>query len=194
MAKIGTNSWQAREALVDRESFETHGALRATIGGASQYGRLPTEYHDSARDAVYVVYSYSTPIGWVQADGEVIVPPVKYSITTTGHQGMLYALQTTDPETRAGIWDAAARERQTARDRVAAQREARAAQARAGTPALTFTGPPDQFWASATPVELTEAIRRAQIDALYLPGRTGAQSGADVDLVRERFPHERPVW
>lgn len=37
--------------------------------------------------AVYVVWSFSTPIAWVDADGTVTVPDVRYSVTTTRHQG-----------------------------------------------------------------------------------------------------------
>lgn len=39
--------------------------------------------------AVYVVYSYDTPIGWVTSDGDVYVPDVTYSPTTTNHQGIV---------------------------------------------------------------------------------------------------------
>jgi hypothetical protein len=37
----------------------------------------------------YVVYSYATPIAWVLKNGEVIVPAVRYSVTTSRHQGVV---------------------------------------------------------------------------------------------------------
>lgn len=37
--------------------------------------------------AVYVVWSFQTPIAWVDADGTVTIPPLRYSVTTTQHQG-----------------------------------------------------------------------------------------------------------
>lgn len=39
-------------------------------------------------DAIYYVYSYSTPIAWVCADGEVVIPDVKYSSTTSRQQSL----------------------------------------------------------------------------------------------------------
>ena len=41
--------------------------------------------------AVYVVWSYQTPIAWVDADGTVTVPDQRYSVTTTQHQGQCRA-------------------------------------------------------------------------------------------------------
>jgi hypothetical protein len=54
-------------------------------GGADSLGYLPHRYHDSARSALYVVYSYATPIGWITREGETRVPDVGYT-TTTGQQ------------------------------------------------------------------------------------------------------------
>jgi hypothetical protein len=108
---------------MDREPYETGGAMRATPGGASEYGHLPPEYHASAGGAQYVVYSYRTPIGWVADSGEVVVPNVKYSRTTSGHQGLLYVLKLTAVDVRAGIREAAQRERETARQERAIVRE-----------------------------------------------------------------------
>lgn len=59
---------------------------------ARDMGHLPPEYHESVRSAVYVVYSYETPVGWVTEDGEgsepytYHVPDVSYSPTTGTHQ------------------------------------------------------------------------------------------------------------
>lgn len=64
-------------------------------GPATSFGHLPHKYHASARSAVYVVYSYETPIAWVterQDSGRdrghphlFHVPDVSYS-PTTGQQ------------------------------------------------------------------------------------------------------------
>jgi hypothetical protein len=62
------------------------GSMRGVIGGAAEMGHLPTEYQDEARDAEYVVYSYQTPIAWITADGQRVVPDIGYSPTTGSHQ------------------------------------------------------------------------------------------------------------
>lgn len=121
MAKYGTNSWQAREALVNRTPFTTYGALSATARERLPFGhRLPREWteqyeHDYDR-ITYVVWSYSTPIAWVLDSGYVVTVDHKWSVTTSKHQSMLYALDAS-PETRNGIADAAQRERHQGRNR-----------------------------------------------------------------------------
>lgn len=60
-------------------------------GPAVTLGHLPRKYHASARQAVYVVYSYETPIAWVLEVQHgtdpytYVVPNVGYS-PTTGQQ------------------------------------------------------------------------------------------------------------
>ena len=51
----------------------------------AHWGILPAEWRDSVRQATYVIFSYETPIAWLTPGGWV-VPPVKYSPTTSGHQ------------------------------------------------------------------------------------------------------------
>jgi hypothetical protein len=53
-------------------------------------GKMPREYTIPAT-AVYVVFSYVTPIAWVDADGTVTIPDTRYSPTTTQHQGQCRA-------------------------------------------------------------------------------------------------------
>jgi len=55
-------------------------------GGPDSFGSLPAEHRDAVRRAVYVVYSYLTPIGWVTEAGEFVVPDIGYSPTTGQHQ------------------------------------------------------------------------------------------------------------
>lgn len=48
-------------------------------------GKLPPFWHIPG-SVVYIVWSYSTPIAWVDADGTVTIPDVRYSSTTTQQQ------------------------------------------------------------------------------------------------------------
>jgi hypothetical protein len=50
------------------------------------FGRLPEQYWTAVARAQYVVWSYATPIGWVNDDGTTTVPDVGYSLTTGQHQ------------------------------------------------------------------------------------------------------------
>lgn len=66
----------------------------AVSGPAVEMGHLPARLHESARSAVYVVYSYGTPIAWVLEPEDAppsqpyiyVVPDVGYSPTTGAHQ------------------------------------------------------------------------------------------------------------
>lgn len=40
---------------------------------------------------LYVVYSYNTPIAWVKYDGTVVIPDLRYSVTTAHHQNVCRA-------------------------------------------------------------------------------------------------------
>jgi hypothetical protein len=55
-------------------------------------GRLPEEWRRKFYgDApTYVVYSYQTPIGWRTAEGEWVIPGVRYSATTRLHQRLVF--------------------------------------------------------------------------------------------------------
>lgn len=81
----------------ERREFNCNGTLfgrnRAPL---SPFGQLPLGYHDEFEIACgasdfYAVYSYRTPIAWY-ANGSWYVPPVRYSVTTSRHQGRLYML------------------------------------------------------------------------------------------------------
>jgi hypothetical protein len=90
------DSGAMREHCIERAPFKTHGALWADK--VSDYnafmgvGRLPLEYQTSYLNAEYAVYSYNTPIAWFGADGWSF-PPVKYSVTTSRHQGRLWFIR-----------------------------------------------------------------------------------------------------
>jgi hypothetical protein len=89
------------EALRNREAFKTSGALRGekwTRDTVTNWdlGRL-TEHPvwsnafmiDHMAGIDFVVWSYDTPIGWVRKDGKRTVPDVRYSLTTSKHQGIV---------------------------------------------------------------------------------------------------------
>lgn len=89
--KVNGGWWQFTEPLRDREAFQTHGALYgAPIGDLPFSDRLPEHYVDSFRDGKYAIYSYGTPIAWLNEDGVWIMPGIKYSVTTSKHQGRIF--------------------------------------------------------------------------------------------------------
>ncbi len=97
--RLATRSWAVRQELAAREPFTTYGNFRAVRGAPWDIGRLPDPYRAQYLDAwshdriTYTVISYRTPVAWVLDDGTVVIPPLKYSRTTTGHQALLYALE-----------------------------------------------------------------------------------------------------
>jgi hypothetical protein len=105
--KLSLNtSWQAGDRMTEltlaRKAWSNHSGTFSgepvEIGDAVAVGKLPEPEADEFRSALrtgavtYVVRSYSTPIAWNTGAGWVI-PDVRYSITTSKHQGKLYRLQ-----------------------------------------------------------------------------------------------------
>lgn len=97
MALKGKGKRMIQAACDKGEPIIGHGSLAARyMQGApfGGWGRLPQEEQDIlnqdiARDGqCFVVWSYSTPIGWLSRMGWRI-PEVKYSVTTTNHQNVL---------------------------------------------------------------------------------------------------------
>lgn len=73
--------------------FDSQGAMRARrFDGLEAYtdslGRL--EWADEIVP-IYMVWSYATPIGWVDDRGKIVVPAVKYGVTTSNHQRLVSA-------------------------------------------------------------------------------------------------------
>ena len=71
-----------------RESFRI-GSVSAASGNDAGWatGDLPAEWRALVIHSQYVVRSYETPIAWIDPDsGDVVMPPVRYSNTTTQHQ------------------------------------------------------------------------------------------------------------
>ena len=102
---IKTNLRAVADHIGFRNEFNCNGTLFGSIrpisssagwGETTKVGNLPVEHHQRFETACaatdfYVVYSYATPIAW-WANGEWFVPPVRYSQTTSRHQGRLYML------------------------------------------------------------------------------------------------------
>lgn len=94
------------EVIKGRQPFNA-GAMSGKVtdptAGPHSYGDLPDPYRNELRYARpdFVVYSYSTPIGWHDATTDQWhVPEVRYSNTTTSHQHTLrMAVDTYHPET-----------------------------------------------------------------------------------------------
>lgn len=48
--------------------------------------------------SIYVVWSYATPIAWIDNVGRAHRVPEKFSVSTSKHQGKLYTLRDLTPE------------------------------------------------------------------------------------------------
>ena len=84
---------RAPDYVAGREAFQiTTGAMRGVEGPVSHFGQLPeaviARYRAVREDIEYTVMSYATPIAWFAGDGWII-PEVKYSPTTSRHQGIV---------------------------------------------------------------------------------------------------------
>lgn len=99
MARVSNR--EARQIIANREEFQSHTGSLSGEYALSRYtetGVLPMPYVMELRKAideagkrgnrVYVVRSYATPIGWHDGTGWVR-PDVKYSVTTSKHQGLV---------------------------------------------------------------------------------------------------------
>ena len=91
-ARYGENSAPSdyMPVLENQQNFVTHGALSGKSNpDRNLVGRLPQEYHESFRTAVYAVYSWATPIAWVDGARNWTVPNHGYSKSTTQHQNKI---------------------------------------------------------------------------------------------------------
>jgi hypothetical protein len=93
-------------AIQEGREFTTRGSLSGQPS-TGWTGRLPsewqTEYRDREDRIAYTVYSYGTPIAWLDTEEGWVMPDVKYSVTTSKQQGTirmaLYYLDVEDPRT-----------------------------------------------------------------------------------------------
>lgn len=98
--RLTTRSIQTAEAIRDRVSFTTSGALRGEAiappglhSWDSGYlsGADLDRFRDDKHLITYVVFSYRTPIAWYMGSmGEWHIVQQKFSPTTSRHQGNLY--------------------------------------------------------------------------------------------------------
>lgn len=89
-----TTTRNAAGPISRRQPFTTSGALRGGAPGSwPEHGRLPAGHKAALVDSVaagtvdYVVWSYGTPIAWHRTDTGWTIPDVRYSATTSRHQG-----------------------------------------------------------------------------------------------------------
>lgn len=67
----------------------------ANVATAIPMGRLPQPYQGELQlqaikgNVRFVIFSYGTPIAWVLYSGTWTVPDVRYSVTTSHHQGIV---------------------------------------------------------------------------------------------------------
>lgn len=99
MKRVSNRS--ARASIERREEFQSHtGNFRGEAHEPGRYvytghlsGRLRTT--DTVGQADYIVFSYSTPIGWHIPGEGWIIPPVSYSSSTGRHMSYV----------RQAVWD-----------------------------------------------------------------------------------------
>lgn len=123
--KNQTNAQIVSLALHGIEGETTTGNMstenREGIGYAGSRGQMPKAwarlYSDRAheRAVLRVIYSYSTPIAWLDRDYGWIIPRVTYSVTTSAkHQSQLYRIR--DARNLAMPWDATPEDAQRVMD------------------------------------------------------------------------------
>lgn len=96
MPELRWNSPAIMEALVARAPFSVSNFLATTEPTAyDQLGHLPQSFRNKLGQQLidcrvtYVVYSYETPIAWVVDGHTVVIPDVRYSLTTGKHQKLV---------------------------------------------------------------------------------------------------------
>lgn len=86
-----SHAWRTRTPFVTPS-----GNLTGMTDRPNTLGWLPDPFRTLYREQehagriVYTVMSYNTPIAWVLDDGTEVIPPVRYSVTTSKHQGKIY--------------------------------------------------------------------------------------------------------
>ena len=102
--KNQTNAQIVSLALSGNEGETTTGNMstenRGHLGYAGATGHMPRAWERlysaraASRAVVRVIYSYNTPIAWLDRDYGWIIPDASYSVTTsTRHQSQLYRLR-----------------------------------------------------------------------------------------------------
>lgn len=98
MTRVTTRT--ATPEIAARRDFTTSGALSGrNITHRPWGGHLPQGWVDrlTEENPTYVVESYSTPIAWWSEDHGWTFPAVRYSVTTSRHQGQVARATGVDP-------------------------------------------------------------------------------------------------
>lgn len=84
---------QIRGDIRDQRDFDGN-SMRGRRVNSGLYVSLGQGGERPPANAVYIVWSYDTPIGWVTPDGQGYVVPQKFSVTTSRHQSLALGLLT----------------------------------------------------------------------------------------------------
>lgn len=95
---LNTTQREAAGRIAARQPF-TAGSMHAElVRWTPSCGQLPAELVaelaadiETAREhgeETYVVFSYATPIAWTVLGDDLLVPEVRYSVTTSKHQAV----------------------------------------------------------------------------------------------------------
>ena len=91
MTTTRTSNTKAGDLIADRVAFtgnNLYGVLTSYDQVVHLIGQLPIEFEQQLKldKPNFIVYSYNTPIAW-HSDKGWFIPEVKYSVTTSKHQG-----------------------------------------------------------------------------------------------------------
>jgi hypothetical protein len=94
MALKGAGKQAISKAMREMANFR-HGNLSGRwCDKLPETGQLPEAHRDMLNEDIenegsqYVIFSYNTPIAW-KTNGWWYIPDIKYSTTTTNHQGVV---------------------------------------------------------------------------------------------------------
>lgn len=79
--------------LRNAQAFNTHGHLRARreFQGKGEFEPANLQEVDELMTALYIVYSYETPIAWLTRTGNWVMNGTRYSATTAKHQSKVFS-------------------------------------------------------------------------------------------------------
>lgn len=105
-AKLPSRAEDYAAVIAARGSFQAAKSVQGRAGWAAtgtRVGDLPAEHAAQFRadKPDYVIYSYQTPIAW-HSNGTWRMPNVRYSVTTTQHQWIIWFALRALPEVTEG--------------------------------------------------------------------------------------------
>lgn len=90
--KVSATKQQIETALRNRQPFRNStGTFRAELGKVRSTEHLQDEWLELYQNSsiIYTVMSYGTPIAWVTSNGEIVIPSIYYSNSTSKHQNIV---------------------------------------------------------------------------------------------------------